>query len=147
MNGQPTRRQLLAASGALIVARPSLAGSPAMDEAIRRLTGGAPLRTGRVQIDLPELVENGNGVPVTISADSPMTAADHVAALALFTERNPAPEVAVFRFGPRAGRARVATRLRLSTSQQVVAVALMSDGTAWTRAMDVIVTLAACVES
>jgi sulfur-oxidizing protein SoxY len=76
-----------------------------------------------------------------------MTAADHVTALALFTERNPAPEVAVFRVGPRAGRARVATRLRLSTSQQVVAVALMSDGSAWTRAMDVIVTLAACVES
>lgn len=147
MNVQPTRRALLVATGALIVARPSLARSPAMDEAIRRLTGGAPLRSGRVQIDLPELVENGNGVPVTISADSPMTAADHVTALALFTERNPAPEVAVFRFGPRAGRARVATRLRLSTSQQVVAVALMSDGTAWERRMDVIVTLAACVES
>jgi sulfur-oxidizing protein SoxY len=147
MSALSTRRALLAATGALIVARPSLASSPAMDEAIRRLTGGAPLRPGRVQIDLPELVENGNGVPVTISADSPMTSADHVTALALFTERNPAPEVAVFRFGPRAGLARVATRLRLSTSQQVVAVALMSDGTAWTRRMDVIVTLAACVES
>ena len=147
MSRKPTRRALLAATGALIVARPSLANSPAMDEAIRRLTGGAPLRQGRVQIDLPELVENGNGVPVTISADSPMSAADHVTALALFTERNPAPDVAVFRFGQRAGRARVATRLRLSTSQQVVAVALMSDGTAWARRMDVIVTLAACVES
>jgi sulfur-oxidizing protein SoxY len=147
MNPMPTRRTLLAATGALIVARPSLASSPAMEDAIRRLTGSAPLRQGRVQIDLPELVENGNGVPVTISADSPMTAADHVTALALFTERNPAPEVAVFRFGHRAGKARVATRLRLSTSQQVVAIALMSDGSAWSRRMDVIVTLAACVES
>lgn len=147
MNVLPTRRALLVATGTLIVARPSLARSPAMDDAIRRLVGAASLRPGRVQIDLPELVENGNGVPVTIGADSPMTVADHVTSLALFTERNPAPEVAVFRLGPRAGRARVATRLRLSTSQQVVAVALMSDGTAWERRMDVIVTLAACVES
>ena len=101
---------------------------------------------GRVQLELPEMVENGNAVPTTVSVDSPMSAADHVVAIALFTGRNPLPEVAEFRLGPRAGRARVVTRIRLATSQKVVAAARMSDGSVWTRTMDVLVTLAACVE-
>ena len=99
-----------------------------------------------MSIDLPELVENGNAVPVTIEAASPMTATDHVRVLALFTERNPSPEVAVFRLGPRAGLARVTTRIRLATSGRVVALAQMSDGSWWQREVDVLVTLAACVE-
>lgn len=75
-----------------------------------------------------------------------MTAADHVRAIALFTPRNPQPDVAVFHFTPRSGRARVATRMRLATSQTLVAVARLSDGSCWQSTVDVVVTLAACVE-
>jgi sulfur-oxidizing protein SoxY len=76
-----------------------------------------------------------------------MTAADHVQRIGLFTEANPEPNVAIFHLGPRAGRAVVAARMRLATSQRVHAVALMSDGSVWTQAVEVVVTLAACIES
>jgi sulfur-oxidizing protein SoxY len=85
-------------------------------------------------------------VPVTVSVKSPMSAADHVAAIAIFNERNPLPDVARFTLGPRAGRAQVATRMRMATSQTLLAVAKMSDGSYWSHSVDVIVTLAACIE-
>ena len=119
----------------------------AMRAAIRAWTAGAPVREGRVEIDIAELIDNGNAVPITLAVPaSPMTAADHVTALALFAERNPLPEVVAFQLGPRAGKAEVATRIRLATSQQLVAVARLSDGSCWQRSVKVIVTLAACVE-
>jgi sulfur-oxidizing protein SoxY len=150
-----TRRRLLAgaalAGTGLALRMQAARADPAVDNALRqalaRFAGGAAPREGRVTLDLPELVENGNAVPITVSVDSPMTAADHVVAIALFTSRNPAPEVAEFRLGPASGRARVASRIRLATSQQVVAAARMADGSVWTRSVDVLVTLAACVES
>lgn len=142
-----SRRTWLGTAGALLLIRPAHADAPALDAAIRRLTGGATPREGRVTLELAELVENGNAVPVTVSVDSPMTTADHVRTIALFAARNPAPEVAVFRLGARAGRARVATRMRLATSGRVVALAQTSDGAWWSHSVDVLVTLAACVES
>ena len=118
-----------------------------MRDAVAAFTGGAVPRTGRVQLDIAELVENGNAVPVSVGVPgSPMTPAEHVRRIALFTERNPEPGVAVFHFSPKSGRATVATRMRLATSQQVLAVAHLSDGSCWQAAVDVIVTLAACVE-
>ena len=139
------RRQALALL--LLPAWPALATPESMDAAINALTGGAPRREGRVEIEIAELVENGNAVPVLLRVPgSPMTAADHVQRLALFTERNPAPEVAVFHLGPRNGRAQVATRIRLATSQRLVALAQLSDGSWWQQQANVIVTLAACVE-
>jgi sulfur-oxidizing protein SoxY len=120
-------------------------GAP-MRAAIRAWTGGAPLRDGKVSIDIAELIDNGNAVPVTLSVASPMTAAEHVTGLALFAERNPLPEVVAFQLGPRAGRAEVATRIRLATSQQLVAIARLNDGTCWQHSVKVIVTLAACLE-
>ncbi len=143
------RRDLLcaaAAGAALLVARPAAATPEALREAVAAFTGGVAPRPGRVRLDLAELVENGNAVPVTVSVQSPMTEADHVRRIALFTERNPDPGVAVFHLSPRNGRASVSTRMRLATSQQVVALAVMSDGSCWQVAMDVVVTLAACVE-
>jgi len=130
----------------LVSVRPALALAPDLRAAIDGFTDGAALREGRVEIEVAALVENGNAVPIAISVDSPMTAADHVLALALFNERNPQRDVARFTLGPRAGRARVSTRIRLATSQQLVAVALLSDGSAWSRSVDVVVTLAACIE-
>jgi sulfur-oxidizing protein SoxY len=119
---------------------------PTLDEAIRSFTGGAGLRDGRVKFDISPLVENGNAVPVSVTVDSPMTASDHVRRIALFNEKNPQADIAIFHLGPRAGRAHVATRIRLATSQTVVALAEMSDGSFWSSKADVIVTLAACIE-
>ena len=150
MTGRFDRRAVLHAGAALglaVALRPARADlSDELRNAVQHFARGAPVREGRVVLDVAPLVENGNAVPVTVSATSPMTTADHVVALALFNERNPQRDVAVFRLGPRAGRAEIATRIRLATSQQLVAVAQMSDGTFWSHTVEVIVTLAACVE-
>jgi sulfur-oxidizing protein SoxY len=116
------------------------------EAAVRDFTGGAAPRDGRVRLDVAPLVENGNTVPLTVSAESPMTAADHVSAIAVFNTRNPQRDVAIFHFTPRSGSATVSTRIRLATSQTLVAVARMSDGSYWTTQTSVIVTLAGCIE-
>ena len=140
------RRGLLSLSAAAVWCRPTLATPESLQSAISSFTGGAPVRDGRVRLDISPLVENGNAVPVTLAVDSPMSDTDFVRRLALFTERNPQPEVAVFELSPLSGRAQVATRLRLATSQTIVAVAQLGDGSYWQRRVDVVVTLAACVE-
>jgi sulfur-oxidizing protein SoxY len=117
-----------------------------MAGAIADFTGAAPVVPGRVRLDLPPLVENGNSVTVTVAVDSPMTPADHVRRLGIFNQKNPQPGVAVFTLGPRAGRAAMTTRIRLADSQRLTAVAELSDGSFWSGTADVIVTLAACVE-
>ena len=147
---QPRRRRLLGAAAAGLAGvawlRPARATADELAAAVSAFAGGAPVREGRVDFDVAPLVENGNAVPVAVRVQSPMTAADHVVATAIFNESNPQRDVGVFHLGPRAGRAQVATRIRLATSQQLVAVAKMKDGSCWTRTVDVLVTLAACVE-
>lgn len=148
MSQLTTRRQLLATAGGLggwLLVRPAQAGDQ-LEDAIRAWTGGAGVRDGRVKLDIAPLVDNGNTVPITLSVDSPMTQADHVQAIAVFNQRNPQPDVARFTLGPRAGRAVVATRIRLATTQKLAAVARMSDGSYWQHTVEVIVTLAACLE-
>ena len=147
----PSRRALLGAAAgaaALVLVRPAAAGTPALQAAIDTFAQGAPVADagGRVQIEIAELVENGNVVPVRVRVASPMTPAEHVRAIALFTARNPRPEVAVFQLGPASGRAEVATRMRLATSQTVAAGAQLHDGRCWRTTVDVVVTLAACIE-
>ena len=145
-----SRRELLLAAGAglasLVVVRPARATPEAMQEAIRKVAGPARINRGRVKLELPPLVENGNVVPLAVSVESPMTEADHVRAIHVFTERNPQPDVLSVRLGPRAGRARVATRIRLAHTQTVVAIGELSDGSWWSDSADVVVTLAACLE-
>jgi sulfur-oxidizing protein SoxY len=146
---RPTRRQLLLGSAGLIsvaLVRPALATPETMQAAIREFIGEGTMQKGKVHLDIPPLVENGNAAPVTLTVDSPMTAADHVKAIALFNEKNPQPNVAIFHLGQRAGRARIETRMRLATSQTVTAIAAMSDGSFWADQAQVIVTLAACIE-
>src|SRR5438094_5933915 len=152
MNGQTSRREfLLTAGGAaaglglasVIAVEPARATPAAMQEAIRKVVGAGRVNPGRVKLELPPLVENGNAVPLTVSAESPMTAADDVKALHLFTEKNPQPDVASFRFGPRAGRASVATRMRLADTQTVAAVCALTDGSFWSTSLNVVATLAA----
>ena len=127
----------------LVGVRPASATPAAMQEAIRKVVGPARVTAGRVKLELPPLVENGNTVPLAVSVESPMTEADHVRAVHVFTEKNPQPDVVSFRFGPRAGRARVATRNRLADTQTVVAIGELSDGSFWSASVDVVVTLAA----
>ncbi len=146
----PARRRALRTAvgfGALVALRPAR-GEPAPDlkAALREFTGSAPLAKGRVKLGIALLIENGNAAPITVDVQSPMTAADHVRRIALFNEKNPQRDVAVFMLGPRAGKASVSTRIRLATSQRLVAVAEMSDGSFWQDDTDVIVTIAACIE-
>ena len=144
-----TRRTALTLGGggvAILLARPALATPEAMAGVVAEFTRGAPVLPGRVRLDLPALVENGNSVTLTVAVDSPMTPADHVRAIGIFNQKNPLPDVAVFRLGPRAGRAAVTTRIRLADSQRITAVAAFGDGSFRSGTADVIVTLAACVE-
>jgi sulfur-oxidizing protein SoxY len=141
-----TRRKLLAGLGALVLVRPAAATPEEMAAAIKAFTGGAAPAQGKVMLEVAPLVDNGNTVPITVRVESPMTAGDHVAAIAVFNERNPETKVAVFTLGARAGKAEVSTRIRMATSQKLVAVARMSDGSFWMHSADVVVALAACIE-
>jgi sulfur-oxidizing protein SoxY len=140
------RRWLASAVGWPLVLqlRPAQATPEALAAAIRSFTGGTPLREGKLRIEVATLVDNGNTVPVSVSV--PGAAPAEVAAIALFNERNPQSDVARFHFGPRAGLRTVSTRIRLATSQQLVAVARLADGSCWVQRVDVVVTLAACIE-
>ena len=142
------RRTLLGLTGVVLLRplHPVLADSDELRATIRAYTGGIAPTPGRIQLDIAPLVENGNAVPVTVRVESSMTTADHVQAIALFNQLNPEREVARFTLGAANGRAEVSTRIRLARSQQLVAVARSSDGRYWSHAVEVIVTLAACVE-
>ena len=126
--------------------RAARATPQAMQEAIRRIVGEAELQHGKVTLDVPPLVENGNTVPLTVSVESPMSEADHVKAIHIVNEKNPQPFVISATIGPRAGRASLSTRIKLADSQEVVALAEMSDGSFWSGSADIVVTIAACVE-
>jgi sulfur-oxidizing protein SoxY len=141
-----SRRALVVATPLALVLRPAKATPESLRAAIATFTGGARVNDGRVTLEIAPLVENGNAVPVTVAVQSAMTAAEHVRRVALFTEMNPSPEVVVFHLGPHNGSAKVATRMRMATSQRVLALAELSDGTYWQTAVEVIVTLAACIE-
>ena len=142
-----TRREALAAGFSVVLAAPARATTESMAEAVRAFAGEAPLRPGRITLEIPPLVENGNSVPLTVKVSSPMTPADHVRRIAIFNEKNPQPNVAVFNLSPRSGRAVVSTRIRLGDSQRIMAVAELSDGSFWSEGADLVVTLPACVEN
>ena len=149
-----TRRDVLKLAGALALsgtAAPAMvdpaSATPAeMQAAVASVVGEARINPGKVKLDIQPLVENGNTVPCTVTVESPMTAADHVKAVHVFTERNPQPYVISVALGPRAGRASISTRIRLRDTQTVLAVAEMSDGTFWSGSASVIVTISACLE-
>jgi len=150
MNDLTRRGVLLAASGIAAGAAlpaPARANTPGqMEAAIRSVAGQAKIQKGKVTLDLPPLVENGNTVSMSVTVDSPMTRENHVRAIHVFNEKNPQPNVITVRLGPRAGKAHVATRIRLADTQKVIAIAEMSDGSFWSDTQEVIVTLAACLE-
>jgi sulfur-oxidizing protein SoxY len=147
---QTSRRTFLGLAGSAamlsVTLRPTEATPAMLSSAIRNVVGEAPVRAGKVKLDVPPLVENGNTVPMTVSVASPMTAQDYVKSIHVFNEKNPQPNIGNFHLGPRAGRAQVSTRIRLADSQKVVAIARLSDDTFWSATVDVVVTLAACTE-
>jgi len=144
-----TRRQFLAAAagvGLVLAVRPADATPASMKQAVRQIVGDARVKPGKIKLDLPPLVENGNSVAMGVTVDSPMTAKDHVKAIHVFTEKNPQPNIISAQLGPRAGKAEIQTRVRLADTQSVVAICEMSDGSFWSDTVDVIITLGACLE-
>jgi sulfur-oxidizing protein SoxY len=138
----------LTTTGALAQLPPNIEAirKAAFAEAIRKVLGNAQVREGKVKLDVPPLIDNGNAVPLSVEVESPMTATDHVKAIHVFTERNPQPYVLSAHLGPRAGRARIATRARIADTGTVTAIAQMSDGSFWSGSVKVVVTLSACLE-
>lgn len=141
-----TRRRLLAALPLLAIVRPALATPEEMTQAIAAYTQGAKPQKARVSIDIAKLIDNGNAVPITVRVDSPMTEQEHVTDIAIFNEKNPLPDVVRFQLTAASGKAEISTRIRLATSQSITALARTSDGQWWQQSIDVIVTLAACIE-
>ena len=144
-----TRRQFLAAAGGVgfaLAVRPAEATPASMKQAVRQVVGEAPVKRGKIKLDLPPLVENGNSVTMNVTVDSPMTIKDHVKAIHVFTEKNPQPNIISIQLGPRAGKADIQTRVRLADTQSVIAICEMSDGSFWSDTVDVIITLGACLE-
>jgi sulfur-oxidizing protein SoxY len=142
------RRSVLAAAGLGLAlasgARPAAAQAQPFEDALRKLTGGATPREGRITLRAPAIAENGNAVPVSVAVESPMSAADHVRAIHILAEKNPAPEVASFRLTPAMGRAAAETRIRLGETQDVIALAQMSDGSFVMARAEVKVTIGGC---
>jgi sulfur-oxidizing protein SoxY len=131
----------------LLPGRKARAAIESLAPLVNQITRGAPLREGRVRLEIPRLADNGHSVPLRISVDSAMTAADHVRTLTLLSEKNPRPVMATFHLGPKAGRPELATRVRLATSQRVLVVAEFSDGSFWSGGAEVEVTESACLDA
>ncbi len=115
-------------------------------KALQAFLDGAKPVEPRVTLKIEPLVDNGNSVPVSVAVDHPMTAEKHIREIALFTEKNPQADVAVFSLTPMNGRAEVSCRIRLAGTQRVAAVARASDGQCFVKVLEVIVTTAACAE-
>lgn len=146
-----SRRSVLAGGLALAVipvaTEAVLADADDLAAAMRDALGADfKLNDGRVKVRVPELAENGNVVPLRIQVDSPMSAADHVKTIFVFSEKNPIANVARFHLGPRAGQARVQTNIRLASTQVITIVARMSGGELWSATAKVIVTQGACID-
>ena len=124
----------------------SRAQSQVSDPAIVAVTKGAGLVRERVKLEMPVIAENGNAVPLKVSVTSPMSATDYVKAIHLVSDRNPVRNMASFNLGPYSGRAELSTRVRLAGSQNVTAIAEMSDGSFWMDRTHVQVTLSACLD-
>ena len=147
MAARTTRRSFIAGVAVVSVLPAAAHATPeAMAAAIKEVVGDKAVREGRITLDVPPLVENGNAVPLTVSVESPMSEDDHVRAIHVFNEKNPQPHVFDARLGPRNGKAAIGTRIKLGDSQKIVAIAETSKGEFFSASADVIVTLAACLE-
>lgn len=143
------RQALTIGAGAAVFAVLGLPATPAfaknnIDEAIGKFTGGKAPTAGRVKLDVPEIAENGNTVPMTVSVESPMTAQSYVSDVLIVADGNPNAGVATFHFSPASGIAEANTRIRLAETQNVTAVAKMNDGSFYSVTKQVKVTIGGC---
>ena len=143
-----SRREVLAlGAGALALAGavvPAAATPPEAAAEIAKFTGGKPTTKGKITIDLPEIAENGNTVPLTITVDSPMTADDHISDILVVADGNPRPGLATFHLSPMSGRAEAATRIRLAATESIIVVAKTGKGEFFTEQKPVKVTIGGC---
>ena len=152
MNNRSRRRFLAAAAAGVLAAhaRVSPAAVPkiaVLDPLVQKITGGAPLQEGRVDLEIPSLSDNGHSVPLKISVQSAMNEKDHVRAIHVLSEKNPRPVIATYHLGPRAGRAEITTRVRLNGEQRVLVIAAMADGSFHAATASVLVTETACLDA
>ncbi len=128
----------------------SLAGGPARadlakaEKLLKELIGDRTPQEGKVRLDMPQIAENGQSVPLTAAVDSPMTAENYCKAIHILADGNPEAGVCTFRFTPASGRAEFSTRMRLAQTQNVWAVAELSDGSVWMTKTEVKVTIGGC---
>jgi len=147
-----SRRQALKGASAFaltmvamgLLAPEAAADAKLVEEAMKRLIGDAKPAEGKIKLDLPQIAENGNTVPVSFEIESPMTKDNHVKSVHLFADGNPAADVASFHFTPHSGVARASTRIRLAGTQNIVAVAEMSDKSVFIAKQQVKVTIGGC---
>lgn len=144
------RRQVLVlGAGAVVTGIGGLGATPArakndIDEVIGKFTGGKKPASGRLKLDVPEIAENGNTVPMTVSVESPMTAQNYVQEVLVVTDGNPRAGVATFHFTPATGIAEANTRIRLASTQNLTAIAKMSDGNFFSVTKEVKITIGGC---
>ena len=141
------RRQAVALGLGGVAATMAPFGARATPESARKMLSElvkTEPKAGKVQIKTQEIAENGNTVPVTIAVDSPMTEKDYVKAIHVVADKNPLPGVASFNLSPASGKAEVQFRMRMAETQNIIAVAELSDGTAWTASREVKVTIGGC---
>ena len=134
----------LAAAGSAGMPWPALAAKNDSDDLIKKFTGGKAATEGRVRLDLPEIAENGNTVPMTVSVESPMTEQSHVSDVLIVADGNPRGGVVTFHFSPASGVAEANTRIRLATTQNIIAIAKMNDGSFFKTSKQVKVTIGGC---
>jgi sulfur-oxidizing protein SoxY len=149
MRGLSRRRALAVGAGGVALAvmgriAPGIAAIKDAEADIAKFTGGKAAATGKITIELPEIAENGNTVPLSVVVDSPMTADSHVTDILVVADGNPRPGVATFHFTPLAGRAEATTRVRLATTQNIIVVAKTSDGKIYSEQKLVKVTIGGC---
>lgn len=126
------------------VCAPAFAAKNDAEDLIKRFTGGRDAVEARVRLDLPEIAENGNTVPMTVSVESPMTEESYVSDVLVVADGNPRGGVATFHFSPASGVAEVNTRIRLAETQDVIAIARMNDGAVFRASKQVKVTIGGC---
>ena len=143
-----SRREALAlgagAAGAIALGVSQALAKNDSDEVIKKFTGGKTPAQGKIKLDLPEIAENGNTVPMMVTVESPMTEQSHVTDVLVLASENPRSGVATFHFTPASGIAEANTRIRLAATQDVIAVAKMNDGTFYMANKQVKVTIGGC---
>lgn len=144
------RRQVLGAGAGAVAAvafgasiSPALAANDSA-EMIQKFTGGKQATEGKVKLDLPEIAENGNTVPMTITVDSPMSEQSYVSEVLVVGDGNPRAGMATFHFSPASGVAEANTRIRLAATQNIIAIAKMNDGSFFQASKQVKVTIGGC---